>query len=274
MSETFLEIGTKVSISKNELDSLLANLREMGYQVVGPKVKDDTIQHLAIDSTADLPQGYLCHQEAGEYRLIQDDHPNFFEVTTGPQSWKPFFFPPKAEIMKFRQLEGKQVSWKLDETPVEFLKYALIGVRPCDLAAIEIQDKVFIREDWYDPIYRSRREQAFIITVNCMEPSGTCFCASMGTGPAADSGFDLALTELENNFLVEVGSEAGRMALSLGDLAWQPASAFLLSAAQRGLQAAREKMGRDLPDPADLEGQLLGNLNHPRWSEVAGRCLS
>ena len=43
---------------------------------------------------------------------------------------------------------------------------------------------------------RRAAKDAFIVAVNCFEPGGTCFCVSMGTGPKAESGYDLALTEI------------------------------------------------------------------------------
>ncbi len=64
-----------------------------------------------------------------------------------------------------------------------------------------------------DPIYQARRENLCIIAVNCGQAGGTCFCASMHTGPGADCGFDLALTEIldeqQHYFVVEVGSDLG-----------------------------------------------------------------
>ena len=47
------------------------------------------------------------------------------------------------------------------------------------------------------PMARSRRtaRHLFIVAVNCTEPGGVCFCASMGTGPGRGPGYDLALTE-------------------------------------------------------------------------------
>lgn len=274
MAEPFLEIGTTISIQKAELDRLITRLAHLGYQVIGPRVKDHTLIHAPLKSAAQLPFGFSSHQEPGKYTLVKGNHNNYFEITTGPQSWKQYFFPPKSEMMKFQKLGGDHSDWQVTDAVQDAPRCAMLGVRPCDLAAIEIQDKVFMRDEWCDPLYRSRRENAFIVTVNCSEPCGTCFCASMGTGPRATAGFDLSLTELENNFLVEIGSEAGRMALSGETIAWQPASAFLLNAAKKELDAAIQKMGRQLPDPADLADQLLRNLDHIRWAEVAGRCLS
>ena len=49
-----------------------------------------------------------------------------------------------------------------------------------------------------------------LIAVSCTHSVSTCFCTSMGTGPEARSGFDLALTELDGGFVVRCGSSAGR----------------------------------------------------------------
>ena len=90
-------------------------------------------------------------------------------------------------------------------------------MRSCELHAIAIQDRVFLGGRYVDRDYAARREDAFVVAVNCFEPGGTCFCVSMGTGPKAESGYDLALTEIldgEHRFLVEVGSERGAEVLA------------------------------------------------------------
>jgi ferredoxin len=273
MADTFLDVGTTISIQKPQLNQLISRLSQMGYQVVGPKVKDATIVLAPIVSISELPVGMDSEQAPGKFRLIQAGHQNYFDITSGPHSWKQFFFPPKSTLMQFHKDNGNG-EWRVEGDSHTTPRFAMLGVRPCDLAAIQIQDRVFIREEWCDPVYRDRRSEAFIIAVNCMEPCDTCFCASMGTGPKAESGFDLCLTELENNFLIEIGSEAGRMAVGGADFSWQPAGAFLVQTAQRGLEAARQKMGKELVDPESLQEQLLGNLDHPQWDQVAGRCLS
>jgi formate hydrogenlyase subunit 6/NADH:ubiquinone oxidoreductase subunit I len=94
----------------------------------------------------------------------------------------------------------------------------------------------------------------------------------MGTGPKAQTGFDLNLTELEDYFLVEIGSEAGKMLVS--GLPIQPASAFLIQNANRGIDEARKRMGRVMPNSPELPAFLLSNLEHPHWEVVAKRCIS
>lgn len=61
---------------------------------------------------------------------------------------------------------------------------ALLGVRPCELAAIAVQDRVLLGGVARDTGYAARRKGAFLVAVNCTRPASTCFCASLGTGPA------------------------------------------------------------------------------------------
>jgi ferredoxin len=135
-----------------------------------------------------------------------------------------------------------------------------------------VQDRAFLRPDYQDPAYRTARQSAFILAVNCLHPGGTCFCVSMGTGPRAGAGYDLCLTELDDVFLVDIGSEAGRMVMT--DQPWLPASAYILQSAERGMAEAAQNMGRSMLEPERLPKELLNNLDHPRYDDVARRCLS
>jgi ferredoxin len=270
MGEIPLTLGSRVALPKAGLQGLLDNLRRLGYQTLGPQVRDQAIVYAPLESASDLPRGYTSEQDAGHYRLIRTNHTRYFDITPGADTWKQFLFPPVTEMVRFsRQPDGR---WQEQERAVDLTALALVGVRPCELAAIQVQDKIFLREEWQDPVYRARRQMAFLLAVNCLHPGGTCFCASMGSGPKAESGFDLCLTELEDGFLVEIGSEAGRMALE--GLPVQLASAFWYQAAQTGLAEAREKMGRTLPNPEQLPDLLLNNLEAMRWEDVARRCMS
>jgi formate hydrogenlyase subunit 6/NADH:ubiquinone oxidoreductase subunit I len=270
MAEIQLTVGSTVALRKTGLDKLLANLLQMGYRVLGPQIQDGAIVYKPLKSTAELPKGYISEQDAASYRLVYSGHRRFFDVTPGAQSWKQFFFPAFSELARYKRDEHGR--WQLEEKEVDLTPLALFGVFPCDLAAIQVQDHIFLREEWKDPIYWARRQSAFILAVDCLHPCGTGFCASMGTGPKAKPGFDLCLTELEDVFLVEVGSEAGRMVME--GVSVLPTSAFWLQAAQKGLEDANTKMGRNLPDPQLLPDLLLNHLDALQWDDVARRCMS
>lgn len=266
-----LEVSSVVSLPKEELNTLLSVLCELGYQTIGPRVRDESIVYEEISSLADLPQGYISKQGPGSFRLTRSEQKNYFDVIPGAASWKQFLFPPRVSLFKAERKVEKKERWTIIPNPEKSPRYAFIGVRACELAAIEVQDRAFLRTDYRDPIYRARRENLFIIAVNCLHPADTCFCASMGTGPKVQSGYDLCLTELDDVFMVEIGSELGRDVLSR--CSWEPASSFVQSMAAKGIQQASESMGRTL-DTTDLPNLLMENLEHPHWDEVAKRCLS
>jgi ferredoxin len=162
----------------------------------------------------------------------------------------------------------------IDEEPLDETPLALVGVRSCELHAIEIQDRVFIGGKHVDRDYAARRDGAFLVAVNCFEPGGTCFCTSMGTGPKVQSGYDLALTELldrEHRFLVEAGTDRG--AEVLAELGGRSPVAADLDAAEASVESAAERMGRSM-ETFNLRELLARNLEHPRWEEVANRCLT
>jgi ferredoxin len=144
-------------------------------------------------------------------------------------------------------------------------------MRACELAAVTVQDRVFLQEHYADPIYKARRERALFIAVNCTQAAPTCFCASMHTGPRCTAGFDLALTELDGGFVLEIGTERGRaVAATLG---LQPARAEDLQHADRERQQAVDQQVRSLPQE-EVRELLLSNMQHPQWDDVAERCLS
>ncbi|MBN1440572.1 MAG: 4Fe-4S dicluster domain-containing protein [Anaerolineales bacterium] len=267
MADIPLSVGTTVALPKDQLDPLLSRLRDKGYRTIGPRIRDDAVVYEPIEGLADLPRGLTSVQEAGRYRIVASGNQRYFDITPGAQSWKQFFFPPRVSLLEFQKNGG----WKKHSATESAPRLALVGVRPCELAAIEIQDRAFLREDFTDPIYRDRRKNAFLVAVNCLHPCGTCFCASMGTGPKASGGFDLCLTELDEVFLVEIGTDAGLEMLK--GLPLKAADKADVQKAEAGLASAKERMGRTL-EIGDLPDLLLKNLEHPEWQAVAARCMS
>jgi ferredoxin len=262
------EMGSTILIQKPDLNIILTRLKEAGYQTIGPRVKNETLVYESIETLDELPQGYDTEQAPGEFRLKEGGHSYYFDFIPGAHSWKQYLFPPRVELFKL-QKNGK--TWQMLEGQIETPKYAFIGVRACELAAIQIQDNIFMRADFTDPIYKSRRERVFILSVNCLHPDATCFCTSMSTGPEVKNGFDLNLTELDDVFVLTIGSELARGMLT--GIAYEDANGFILSSVNRALVQAAQEIERSL-DTSDLPDLLLSNLDHPHWNEVGKRCLS
>jgi ferredoxin len=260
-------------IERQGLDELLAALSSRGYQVIGPKVRDGAILYEEIASTADLPEGITDEQEGGAYRLQERDDDALFAYNVGPNSWKTHLFPAALTLWRGRKGEGGEINFEPAEQ--EKPRYAFIGVRSCDLAAIDVQDKVFIGNGYTDADYEARRQDAFIVAVNCSVAGNTCFCVSMDTGPKARSGFDLALTELLDDdghrLLVEVGSDRG--AELLREVTSRPAADADSAQAEMVSQECASQMGREL-DTDGIKELLYRNMEHPRWDEVSERCLT
>jgi ferredoxin len=259
-------------IERDALDGIIRGLAEGGYEVIGPTVRDRAIVYEPIGSTADLPEGWTDEQEGGTYRLERRADGALFGFNVGPNSWKSYLFPAELPLWHARRDQSGAVSYSKQET--ERRPYALFGVRSCDLAAIAIQDRVFLDEAYADHDYAGRREGALIVAVNCAEAGNTCFCASMDTGPRASDGFDLSLTELlegGHRFLVEVGSERG--AELLADVASRPASEADLAASSGVSESCAAQMGREL-ETEGIKELLYRNMEHPRWEQVADRCLT
>jgi sulfhydrogenase subunit beta (sulfur reductase) len=255
-------------MAKAELQNLIELLRGDGYLVIGPRVEDNAVVYAEILGMDDLPKGIRDTQEPGKYRVEQTGHENYFEFNVGPHSWKQFLFPPKATVATgTREANRWTFSTPSDSQP----KFAFLGVRACELAAIAIQDRVFLQGPYVDPVYKARRESVLIIAVNCTVAASTCFCTSMETGPKCRSGFDLALTEIDSGFVLESATELGQSFLMRieADEATERDVQEALVLEKRAVDQISKRL-----DTFDIRNLLLGNLEHPRWDDAATRCLS
>ena len=252
-----------------ELQCLLDQLKAAGYRCIGPQVRDGAIVYDHLISVQQLPANVHDRQSPGHYRLEQAESTRYFAWANGPQALKPQLFAPRETLWRAeRDTQGRVhfVEAQPNAQPV-----AIIGARPCDLAAMAVQDRVFLTGEYRDPYYANRRDTVFTVAVNCSHPADTCFCVSTATGPVADRGYDLLLTELDDGFLIDAGSTAGdAIAQKLPLL--NATDAQYYAAGQQRLQAEQVQTRR-LPD-GNLPELLHRRLDHSRWDDVATRCLS
>ncbi|HTT15333.1 MAG TPA: 4Fe-4S dicluster domain-containing protein [Thermoplasmata archaeon] len=263
--------GSRWILERADFPSFLKALEAAGYRVLGPTVRDGAIVYGEIRREEDLPIGWTDRQDAGRYRLERRSDAALFGYNLGPHSWKKYLFPSRERLWTATRSGG---SFEAEPEPTDARPMAFLGIRACELAGLDVSDRVFDGVT-HDPGYRARRQGILRVAVQCGQSGATCFCVSMGTGPGVTWGFDLSLTELlgpgGHRFLVEVGTPAG--AAVLRDLPLRSADPAATDEAERIVAHTAASMGRSL-DTTGIHDLLLSRPEHPRWEIVAKRCLS
>ena len=255
-------------LARPNLGVLIDLLRSDGRTVIGPTVEDGTIVFAEIASADDLPAGVGDAQAPGSYRLVTHANRRVFDYTVGPQGPKRWLFPPRAPLSVGHR-DGGAVTF--EPVATEPSRLALIGVRACELAAMGVQDRVFLGGPFTDEDYRARRGNVLVVAVNCTTASSTCFCTSMGTGPEARGGYDLVMTEVDDGFVVRAGSAEG--ADLIARLPVRAADAGLVVEASDAVARVAAAMGDPVPT-AGLHDRLLAQWDSTHWVEIADRCLA
>ena len=140
--------------------------------------------------------------------LSQLNHANFnrLELKIRPLTpYKFFFQPPSEELFTYKLAEGVVELGYEVKKPENLL---LLGLRSCDLKALEKLDMVMLEEP-ADPFYKSKRENILLVSLDCSEPSPSCFCTEVGLKPYPEEGYDLNLSRIEGGYLAEAGSGKG-----------------------------------------------------------------
>jgi ferredoxin len=261
-----------VILSPSRVGLLIQALIRKGYDVIGPTIRDGAILYDYVSSEKDLPIGWTDEQQGGKYQMKRRSDGALFGYTLGPHAWKKFLFPSASRLWQAQRENG---AFRILPDERKAPKLAFLGVRACELHALNIQDQVFLRGPFVDPFYKSHREHAFVVAVNCAQAGGTCFCDSMETGPRAASGYDLALTEVlrdsQHFLLAHIATKTA--ADILAEVPSEPAGEAEITAADSVVQETARHMGRSL-QTSGLKELLCRNLESPRWDAVADRCLS
>lgn len=269
---------TDAALDDAGLAGLLSALWARGYTVIGPTARDGAVVLEALDPRDGLdalPAGWGDEQGPGRYRLRERGDRARFGQAVGPQTARRWMTPPRETLWRARREAG---SFVIESSAPPAEKLALLGIRPCDLAAIGVQDRVQGHREQRDPRYAARRQDLLLIAVNCTAPAATCFCTSMGGDPQASAGFDLALTEVLDEdgaprYRVAVGSPVG--AELLAETPHADADQALVDAAEAGLAEARATLagGRQL-DPASVAAVRAAAGDEGAWSALGERCMA
>lgn len=257
-------------LERDGFQRLIDALAERGFRVLGPVRRDGSVVFDDVSRVEELPLGWRDHQAPGAQGLEQAGDDRIFGVVHGPGGVKRHCFAPREPLLEVES-DGPGTRFTARVALPEPERLALLGVRACDLAGLRVQDRIFLRDRFPDPHYAVRRRGLLLVAVSCTRSVSTCFCTSMGTGPEVTSGHDLALTELDDGFVVRAGSAAGGEILDALEL--PPAEGSFLDQERGALEACAAGMEKHL-DTREIRELLYANLDHPRWDHVAERCLS
>lgn len=156
-----------------------------GKRVMGPtRIAGDRVAYAWLGSGAEL--------ELGAARPVN--------------SIKEAVFPKHETLYEYR-IEGKKIELVNGE-PV-FPEQIVLAARPCDAAAFPILDSVF-DWDYPDEFYQRRRAATTVVSLACGEADESCFCTSVGLGPAAREGCDAMLYPVEDGYAVRAFTDKGR----------------------------------------------------------------
>ena len=276
--------GSSIVAGPAILEAIIGALDDTGFEVWVPTIQDGTVVTRRHRDGDLLPVGYASDQSPASYRLASNGDRTRFGWAVGPQPWKPLLHPPDVATMTMVQ-RSSDAPVRVSVATRSSKPLALFGMRPCDLAAVDKLDRVLVdRAPTAEPIYRTRRTDAFMVVVNCGVPAATCFCASVDTGPhvqhRSDS-HDLEVTELagataldEPAYVIEPISSRGTsiLAAAIEHVDATPLTEVLSAEVDSNRQGAETALRRRLPDRA--APVLDAAHDSGRWVDVADVCLA
>ena len=283
-------------------NEFLQHLQQQGYEILGPTIVDGAIIYGLIRNINDLPQGWTDEQAPGQYRLHRRQDDFLFGYVVGPHSWKKYLFPSRLRLW---EIHKEQTQYRVEVHQEAVAKRAFLGMRGCELHALQVQDRVFLDRNGQvvDPHYESVRASTLLIGVECTTVGANCFCTSMGTGPAirksvqvtnqpheskhhkaprqalpmaqstssdVTTWVDIVLTEVADGFIVRIETELGGQVLQVMNL--DPATPDQVNSGRGAVEHAANQISKHL-DATHVQHVLQRNLEHPRWDDVATRCL-
>ena len=233
-------------------------------------IKKDALAGIARKMTGDFAVWAPVKKEDNVLfaPLGPGDEP-FFTYLNSKNAPKNVFFPHTETMMKYtRTPQGMVFSSEVNEAG----QSVLFGVRPCDAHSFVVLDKLFDQEKYRDQYYIAKRQNTTVITLACVKPPYvTCFCTSVDGEPVSSEGADILLTDIGDEYLVEIVTEKGaKLAGYFGDT-----KADTQAEAKKAELAAKAKEAIKSKIPAhEVKPILDKNFDHPFWNTIHAKCLA
>jgi ferredoxin len=178
-----------------------------------------------------------------------------------------FAFPQTQVLFRYDLADGRRL-----ETPAPVGDVVLFGLRCCDVSAFRHLERFFGRAP-VDETFAQFMAGALLIHVTCQEPGPDCFCVCAEAGPFLKDGFDLQLTELEDEYFVEVGSTKGEAAITERRQFFAPADGDWRVRQQELWKAAEQKFNISTHFGTGVRKVTTRQVPDEVWRLLASRCL-
>ena len=240
------------------------------YKLIGPVKTGNYAVFKEVDSSEELFMEYGTTMLSPGKLFLYKPNEELFRFTFNEKT--PPIPLPQEEGARGggRGFSDEKIS--VDEIHPIPEKQVIVGVHPCDVNAILYLDRTFLRT-FKDPHYEARRKNTVIISLNCARVSENCFCSSVGAGPFlhAASGYDMLLTDFENEYLVEIKSREAEGLFGVKGRG--------VGNNEMRLKAEKEKsvkgMFKKAIDVSGLDNIFAENMEHPVLQQTAEeKCLS
>jgi ferredoxin len=188
------------------------------------------------------------------------------DYTTTIHSPKKYFLPYR-EVLSTFTLSGKNWQKNIDYNAHQ--RHVFFGMHACDINALNKLDKVMIESVYPNPYYAAKRNNTFIIGIDCA-PQHQCFCRSMGADTVLN-GFDMFFTDIGEDYFVEIQSAEAYEVLKnvkTSEPTVEDDSRFMNKEEERINQYSCQVDSTDLTKILDMEFQA------EVWKEWGGKCLS
>lgn len=230
------------TIPKSALNEWVQRLRRR-FRVVGPKPKNGQYVFAEIETAVEMALDY--------------------PTTCVPP--KKYLVPQQETLLRYH-LDGSHIQAVIETEPT-----VIFGIHTCDVQATRLFDQIF-SQGFADQHYRARREDIYLISVECMAPcTEHAYCHDMGTAHLPEAA-DLHLTDMGHVYAVHVNTPKGESLLA-DTLAepftadWQPIYDRVIA---KKMQAFDKRLDFDV---SELKELLHDGYSSPLWQDVGDDCL-
>jgi len=235
------------------------------------KTETKLIKKTALhDALSALLADYTVYAPTGEAERQAFTRLNAENLDAANLTGTPDISPKELLFPRSETLYGIDISTGEATAPLFEGQTILFGVRPCDAHGIGNLDSAFLEKGYVDEAYAKRRESLTIITLACATiPHPTCFCDSMGGGPADTECADILLQETKDNesWIASFITEKGKTIENI----WQAAG--IIAAPGKAAAATPPVCDLKVDKPKELSTKLLAAFEDPAWARFSEACI-